>query len=325
LEKAVLAKGLSKTYRVSVRTGLLGSRPAAIRALDRVSLEVAKGECFGLIGPNGAGKTTLVKILTTLLLPDSGEAWVNGFNVVRGSERVLRSIGVMLTGERTLYWKLTGRENLLFFGRLQDVGEDELGMRIDGLCERFGLTGFIDRLVETYSTGQRILTSFCKALVNNPQTIFLDEPTLSLDPVHAAEIRKAILGLTREEGRTVILTTQLMHEADALCDRVAMLNAGRVVALGSPGELKRTLGGGATVTIECDPQPGAAELGEALGLKGLLIQEEGGLRICFRALDEEMLPRVLRGLVSRGFSVRRVDVAEPSLEDVFNRLVGGGG
>jgi len=324
----VIAERLVKTFRSSSSLGLFRNQRATVKALDGVSLRIGLGECFGLLGPNGAGKTTLVKILTTLLLPDSGRAWVNGHDVVVEPEKVLTGIGVMLTGERTLYWKLTGRENLTFFGRIHGVPEEKLRGRIGQVVEEFRLGPFIDRLVETYSSGQRIILSFSKSLVADAPTVFLDEPTISLDPNYAAQIRDAIMRLTKWEGRTVILTTQLMHEADLLCDRIALLSGGTIVATGTPAELKEMVKEERTITMKIAAK--AAQSGiirQAVGVPGASITaaEDGFIQLEVKTMSvDDLLPGLLDRLVANGLQIHRVRVSEATLEDAFKRLTSGG-
>lgn len=323
----VVAEKLVKTFRSSTRLGPFRSQRTMVRALDGVSLRIGRGECFGLLGPNGAGKTTLVKIFTTLLLPDSGRAWVNGHDVTVEPEEVLHSIGVMLTGERTLYWKLTGRENLVFFGRIHGISEGDLLRKIEQVTGEFRLQPFIDRMVETYSSGQRIIISFCKSLVSDAPTIFLDEPTISLDPNYAAQLRDAIRRLTKVEGRTVILTTQLMREADMLCDRIALLSGGRIAATGKPAELKDMVKEERVVRVKIDAKNAqSSSVSQIIGLPEASITDAGDGQIQLEVKTfsvEELLPVLLDRLVANGFRVHRVYVSETTLEDVFRKLTSG--
>jgi ABC-2 type transport system ATP-binding protein len=324
----VVAENLVKTFHPSSKSLLFKNKTMTVRALDGVSLRIGKGECFGLLGPNGAGKTTLVKVLTTLLIPDSGRAFVNGYDVVKEPEKVLRSIGVMLTGERTIYWKLTGRENLTFFGKIHGLPDDRLRLKIEQIVKEFGLQSFVDRMVETYSSGQRVILSFCKSLLADAQTIFLDEPTISLDPSYAAQIRDHIKHLTKVERRTIILTTQLMQEADLLCDRIALLNRGKIVAMGTPAELKGSIKKEHVVRIKVSAKDGrSASIMNVVGLPNVSVTdaEDGCIQIELSTSSvEELLPILFERLVAKGFRVHHVYVSEVTLEDVFNKLVSGG-
>ncbi len=212
MRHVIETEGIRKTY-ISKGKGLFRREKREVEALRGIDLKVKKGEIFGLLGPNGAGKTTFIKILTTLLLPTSGKAWVNGYDVIKEERKVRASIGCMLMGERGLYWKLTGRENLDYFGALYYVPKKVRKQRIEYLIDLLDLGDFIDRTVETYSSGQKMIVSFAKALINDAPTLFLDEPTIAMD-VHAArKLREVVKDLNRQ-GKTIIYTTHLMHEAD---------------------------------------------------------------------------------------------------------------
>ncbi|MGQ9513560.1 MAG: ABC transporter ATP-binding protein [Thermoproteota archaeon] len=299
-----------------------------VRALDDVSLKVNRGECFGLLGPNGAGKTTLVKVLTTLLIPDSGRAFVNGYDVIAEPERVLQSIGVMLTGERTIYWKLTGRENLTFFGRIHGMPEEKLKAKIGQIIDEYGLQNFVDRMVETYSSGQRVILSFCKSLLTDAPIIFLDEPTISLDPSYASMLRGSIRRLTKIERRTVILTTQLMHEADLLCDRIALLSRGKIVAMGKPAELKSMVKKERIITIKVSTKDSSSiNIRQVMGFQDASVKdtEDGYVQIEVATKSvEELMPMLIESLVKNRLLIHHVDVSDVTLEEVFKKLTSGG-
>lgn len=227
---------------IVVEANGLTKRYGNFLAIEGVSFEVAKGEIFGLLGPNGAGKTTTVAILTTLLLPDGGEARVAGFDVVKEANEVRRRIGVV-TQKFILYDKLTALENLTFFARLYGMNVREAKERARELLELIGLRGWEDKLVGTFSTGMKQKLAIVRALIHDPEVIFLDEPTLGLDPFTSSFVRKLIRSLVKD-GRTVILTTHYMNEAEQLCDRIAIMDNGRVVTVGSPYELKYKYGNG---------------------------------------------------------------------------------
>src|SRR4030042_2378216 len=220
MSSPVRTEKLSKTYEVRARKGLFKSEKRSGEALKGVSLEVCQGEIFGLLGPNGAGKTTLIKILTTLLLPTSGEAWINGFNVTRDENKVRASVGCMLMGERGLYWKLTARENLEYFGALYHLNPSDRKQRTKQILDLLDLEEIADRMVESYSSGQKMKLAFGKALINDAPLLVLDEPTKTLDVPSASELR-AIVRQLNAQGKTVIYTTHIMTEAETLCDRVA--------------------------------------------------------------------------------------------------------
>src|SRR4030042_3543580 len=192
MSSPVRTEKLSKTYEVRARKGLFKSEKRSVEALKGVSLEVKQGEIFGLLGPNGAGKTTLIKILTTLLLPTSGEAWINGFNVSRDENQVRASVGCMLMGARGLYWKLTGRENLEYFGALYHLDPPTRRKRSNQIIELLHLGEIADRMVESSSSGQKMNLAFGKALINDAPLLVLDEPTNTLDVPSASELRAIV-------------------------------------------------------------------------------------------------------------------------------------
>ena len=228
---------LSKTYEVRARKGIFKSEKRSVEALKGVSLEVNEGEIFGLLGPNGAGKTTLIKMLTTLLIPTSGDAWINGYNVIREENKVRASVGCMLMGERGLYWKLTGRENLEYFGALYHLDPPARRKRANQIIDLLKLGEIAERMVESYSSGQKMNLAFGKALINDAPLLVLDEPTNTLDVPSASELR-SIVRQQNAQGKTIIYTTHIMSEAETLCDRVAIIDRGELLALGTVDELE---------------------------------------------------------------------------------------
>ncbi len=221
-------RSLSKSF--TVKEGPLFRKKAkTVTALDEVSFSVKKGEIFGLLGPNGAGKTTTIKTICTLIQPTSGEVYVNGHDVEKDSQRARQDLGVMLTGDRTLYWKLTGRENLEYFSALYHMDRKHAKERIHELLKLVGLEERQDTLVENYSTGMRMRLSFIKGILHEPPVLLLDEPTMSLDPQSARLIRETIQDL-RKQGHAILLTTHYMEEADQLSDRVAVIDHGKIIA-----------------------------------------------------------------------------------------------
>lgn len=220
------ARQLSRDYVSSRRSHLVGKKTTTIiKALDQVDFGINEGELFGLLGPNGAGKTTTVKILCTLLEPTSGHAFVKGFDVVRNAGEVRKIVNMVAGGERMLYYRLTGRENLKYFAELYDVPKKEIHTRVNTLLELVGLSDRADDMVERYSKGMRQRLQVCRGLINDPQVLFLDEPTLGLDVNIAKDIRKFICEkIVHEQGKTVLLTTHYMYEAEEMCDRVGFLS-----------------------------------------------------------------------------------------------------
>jgi ABC-2 type transport system ATP-binding protein len=210
-----------------------------LNALDGISFDVQEGELIGLLGPNGAGKTTLVKCLTTLLIPNEGSASVLGHDVVHEPQAVRSLIGWMNGGERTLYWKLSSLDNLRYFGALYGLPGKETDRRIKELLDIMGLWDRRHETLEKFSTGLRQKISIARALLHDPRVLFLDEPTLGLDPTFSRFIRNFLKEkINRDGGKTILLTTHNMHEAEELCDRIFLINNGRIVAQGKPSDLK---------------------------------------------------------------------------------------
>ncbi len=323
MKYVIRSEGIRKTY-ISKGKGLFRRERKEVEALKGIGLAVNEGEIFGLLGPNGAGKTTFIKILTTLLLPTAGKAWVNGYDVEKEDRKVRASIGCMLMGERGLYWKLTGRENLEYFGALYYVPKKVRRERIEYLIELLSLGDFIDRTVETYSSGQKMIVSFAKALINDAPTLFLDEPTIAMD-VHAArKLREVVRDLNRQ-GKTIIYTTHLMHEADELCDRIAIIDKGKIMAIGTPAELKASIKQEGIIKIEgVIPQNAVDALRGIPTVEKVALEEKGGrehLRV-ITGNSRRALPEIIKVLTENGSTLEYISPEEPTLEDVFVKLTG---
>lgn len=313
-------KSLSKTFETKEGPILRKTR-RTLTAVDGISFTVPKGEIFALLGPNGAGKTTTVKMLCTLITPSLGDAIINGFSVVKEQQKVRESLGVMLTGERTLYWKLTGHENLQYFAALYHLQPSDSKERIEQLLKLVGLAEREDTLVENYSTGMRIRLSFAKALLNEAPVLLFDEPTASLDPQSSHLIRDLIRDLKRE-GRSIILTTHNMDEAEVLSDRVAIIDHGKIVQLGTPAELKQKVKTSEVIEIEArNISKQAVDAIQALsGISKAAFSDANGEKPVLRIHAEkgkEILPRILELLVREKTAITNVSVIEPTLEDVF--------
>src|SRR5229473_7956810 len=248
-QTAIQVTALRKKY-TSHRGTFRRTRVQTI-GLDGIDLAIQRGELYGLLGPNGAGKTTTVKILTTLLLPDSGEARVLGLDVVKETDALRRRIGFVFGGERGLYWRLSGLDNLRYFADLYLIPPQVSNQRIPELLAKLGLAGREHDKVEGYSRGMKQRLHLARGLLNDPDVLFLDEPTIGLDPVGARDLRVLVRGLA-DGGKTVFLTTHYMFEADAICDRVAVIKKGRIVAQGTPGSIKQLVGDIGVVEFEVD-------------------------------------------------------------------------
>jgi ABC-2 type transport system ATP-binding protein len=315
----VIAQNLSKTYISKQRHGLFKSTLKEVPALIDVSLEIVPGEIFGLLGPNGAGKTTLIKCLTTLLLPSHGRAWINGFELTREDNAIRATVGCMLMGERGLYWKLTGRENLIFFGALYHLPPAERVRRCNEIIELLHLEEIADRTVETYSSGQKMKLAFGKALINDAPVLILDEPTNTLDLPSARELRAIVRDLN-EQGKTVIYTTHIMAEAETLCERVAIIDRGQVIAQGTVPELKQSLGREEVIRLEgvISDRAGQAVRELAGVSKAALASVNGHNQLTVVTHDSQnVLPRLIETLSHHKSVLRKITPEEITLEDVF--------
>ncbi len=310
---------LTKVYETKQRRGLWRAVRRRVEALKDVCLEIYPGEIFGLLGPNGAGKTTLIKCLTTLLLPTSGTAWVNGYQIGVDEDAIRASIGCMLMGERGVYWKLTGRENLELFGALYFIPPSVRRRRIEELIDRLRMGEYIDRTVETYSSGQRMKLAFAKALINDAPILVLDEPTNTLDVPSARELRDVVRELNRE-GRTILYTTHQMAEAETLCHRVAIIDRGRVIALGTVPELKASLRQDGVIRVEgVIPSAAVEAVRQVPGVVQAAVAEEDGVRRLTIVCPEprQTLPSILQTLLQRNAVIQHLAPEEVTLEDVF--------
>ncbi|MFE6629671.1 ATP-binding cassette domain-containing protein [Streptomyces rochei] len=303
---AVLSEGLEKRF-------------GEVRALRGLDLAVAEGTVCGLLGPNGAGKTTAVRLLTTLLRPDAGSARVAGHDLVREAAAVRRRIGV--TGQyASVDGDLTGRQNLRLFARLHRLRD--ASARADELLDRFGLTEAADRPASTFSGGMRRRLDLAASLVRRPEVLFLDEPTTGLDPASRNRIWDAVRAL-KEEGTTVLLTTQYLEEADRLADDIALVDRGRVAHTGSPAELKALVGAYAEVVVADTEAMGlaAAVLDRLTGTEPVLDPDR--CTVGAAGTDPTLtLPRLVRELDTAGVPLLDASLRPPTLDDVFLRLTG---
>ncbi len=323
----VEAASIVKSF--TVKEGpVLRKTAKTVQALEGVSFNVKKGEVFGLLGPNGAGKTTTIKILCTLIQPTSGEAYVNGYSITQEPQKARQSLGVMLTGDRTLYWKLTGRENLEYFAALYHMDREHAKKRIEYLLKLVGLEERQNTLVENYSTGMRIRLSFAKAILHEAPVLLLDEPTMSLDPQSARLIREIIQDL-RKNGHAILLTTHYMDEADQLSDRVAVIDHGKIIALAPPAELKKSVMKSEVIEIEAQNiDPRIVERIRGIGTVtevASAIEDGSSMRGVIKVHSsngKNVIPEMLGVLVKGGVEISNVKIAEPTLEDVFISLTG---
>jgi ABC-2 type transport system ATP-binding protein len=306
---AIVADGLEKRY------------PGDVTALDGLSFSVEPGTIFGLLGPNGAGKSTTVKVLTTLSRPDAGSASVAGFDVLAEPEQVRRVIGTI--GQRiAVDVDATGRENLALAGRVNGLGGRALRERTAELLERFGLADAADRIARTYSGGMQRKLDVAMGLIHRPRVLFLDEPTTGLDPEARADLWAEIERLTRADELTILLTTHYLEEADRLASRLAIVDHGRIVATGSPDELKAELRGDAIV-VELADGPDERAVSVLTRVPGIGESLVDGRSLRARVdRGASAVPAVLSALEGAGIGVASVTVSRPSLDDVYLRHTG---
>ena len=324
------AHGLTKRFRKlqTYRDLLLYPwRKADHLAVDGASLQIERGELFGILGQNGAGKTTLIKMLCTALLPSAGHASVGGYDVVRQAHRVRQRIGLVSGEERSFYWRLTGRENLEFFAALHQVPPRVARERIADLLRRVGLDDAADRPFRTYSSGMRQKLAIARGLLNVPRVLFMDEPTRSLDPISAQQMRRFVAEhIMGELGCTVILATHSMAEAEELCDRLALIQHGRVVAEGTIAQLRQGLHYG--VRCELRVRHMAPELPDTLrrlpGVLDLALAREDASHLLRLMLREEgpVLAALLREIVESGGDIYSCQTREVSLEEIYLHTLG---
>ncbi len=319
---AIELRGLRRVFHPTV--GTIQRKTKEVVAVDGISFDVRPGELFGLLGPNGAGKTTTVKMLTTLLLPTSGSARVLGYDVEQEADKVRPRIGFIFGGERGLYWRLSAKDNLRYFADLYHMDPAISKRRIPELLELVGLADREEERVEGYSRGMRQRLHVARCLLHDPEVLFLDEPTMGLDPVGARELRQVIRNLVAQE-KTVFLTTHYMFEADALCERVAVINHGKIVALDSPEGLKRHVQDLSVIEVEVfGIAKETVERLRALPMVDTVSVENVDQKQILSVHSEQGsagVPAIMQALNTT--RVGKVMVREPTLEDAYVRLVGG--
>jgi ABC-2 type transport system ATP-binding protein len=288
-------------------------------AVDKLNISVERGEVFGLLGPNGAGKTTTISMLCTILKPTSGRASVNGFDIVKQATQVRKSIGIVFQ-DPSIDDRLTGRENLYMHANLYGVPSNEQKSRIDRVLKLVELEDRADSLLRTYSGGMRRRLEIARGLIHYPKVLFLDEPTIGLDPQTRGHIWSYIEELRKAHDITMVLTTHYMEEADRLSDRIAIMDYGKVVALDTPSGLKETLEGD-VITVKTKE---AGKLSSELtGMNGILRINvfDDGLEVTVRG-GKVLLPRIVEIAAKNGIFVESVSLREPNLEDVFLHYTG---
>jgi ABC-2 type transport system ATP-binding protein len=311
--------GLTKEYHGN------GKRLVAV---DHIDLVVQSGELFGLLGPNGAGKTTLIKMLCTLILPSEGTARVGGYDIIKEPSRVRETIGWLHgeTGGRALYWRLSARDNLRFYAYIQNVPTKVAKRRIESLLEFFDLQADAHKLVKDYSTGMKVRVMLARCLLPNPPILLLDEPTVGLDAQTAIETRKLISSLSAELGKTILLTSHNLYEVEKLCQRVAIINTGRIVAMGTMDQLVHLIREAKCVEVRLDSsssEDAASVLGKVDVVRSILLSERTGdgwvIRVEVSDIDSA-IPRIANALASNNFKVRAISEIRPSLEEIFVKI-----
>jgi ABC-2 type transport system ATP-binding protein len=316
----VEAVDLRRTYRTT--TGVFRRKRLDVEAVRGISFGIEQGELFGLLGPNGAGKTTTIKMLITLLIPTSGKASVLGYDVVKDAREVRKRIGYVFGGDRGLYDRLSAHDNLRYFAELYSVPPREQKKRIAELLDLVGLTGREKERVEGFSRGMKQRLHIARGLLHDPPVVFLDEPTIGLDPVGARELRATIASLV-QAGKTVLLTTHYMFEADALCDRIAVIAKGQIVGEGTPSDLKALVADQTAIEIEVfgagDDE--IARVRDLPGVANLAVEDRESAQVLTVTSPSglDLTPAVLGCL--NGVRVGRIVTREPTLEDAYVSLV----
>jgi ABC-2 type transport system ATP-binding protein len=292
-------------------------------AVDDISFDIKKGEIFGLLGPNGAGKSTTIRMLSTLSRPTKGTATISGYDVVKNDNEVRELIGIV-SEKMIMYDRLTAKENLMFFGKLFNMPEDILDKRIDELLELVQLTKWKNSLVGTFSTGMRQRMNVIRALLNMPQMLFLDEPTLGLDPQSSVEIREFIKKLNVENETTILLTTHMMVEADLLCDRIGIIDHGRIAALDTSANLKKLVSGANASILRLEVESPTPEL--IAMIRGIncveSVSQENDTHVRIHAHGDEAFDTVIDSLRTQRVKILSIENLQPTLEDVFLHITG---
>ena len=316
-EIAVKVEHLHKVFQ-SIR-GFWRQQKHPVVAVEDISFTINTGELFGMVGPNGAGKTTTVKMLSTLLLPTSGTAEIFGLDIQRDTNKIRPRIGFTFGGNKGLYSRLSGLDNLRYFAELYRIDLGKINKRVSELLEVVGLTGREHDRVETYSSGMQQRLHLARAMLHDPDLIFLDEPTVGIDPIGAREIRSLVKNLVAL-GKTILLTSHYMYEMEELCDRIAVVNHGKIIALNTPAGLKACSSGDSAVSIQS--LHGSQALLEKLqGLEGYLsrVHTSGDTLTIFTKTPSKIL-NVLAPLLEQNI-ITNVEVRNATLEDVYVQIV----
>jgi ABC-2 type transport system ATP-binding protein len=292
-------------------------------AVDDVSFDIKKGEIFGLLGPNGAGKSTTIRMLSTLCRPTKGTATIGGYDIVKDDAKVRSLIGIV-SEKMIMYNRLTARENLWFFGSLFNIPRDVLEQRIDELLELVQLSQWKNSQVGTFSSGMRQRMNVIRALLNLPQVLFLDEPTLGLDPQSTVEIREFIKKINRENETTILITTHMMGEADLLCDRIGIIDHGKIVALDTSANLKRMISGANTTILKLEIANLTPDLIAIIrALKCVeSVSQENSTHLKIHAHGDDAFDTIIDAIRAKKTKIDSIENLQPTLEDVFLHITG---
>ena len=305
-------------------------RKKEVTALDDVNIKIRRGELFGILGPNGAGKTTLIKVLCTLILPTCGTAYINGYDTIKEEEKVKASIGLVTGEERSFYWRLTGRQNLYFFASLHNFSSSVAQKRVNNILNFVDLEDKADDKFHSYSTGMKQRMAIARGLLNDPAILFMDEPTKSLDPGAAQNLREFIKErLVKEQGKTVFLSTHHLEEAEQLCDRIAVINKGRIKACGTLSELRNMIGKREIYVIKVKNLSNSV-LGKLRDLEGVIsfsthVQSDVVSLEIRLSNSETVLPRIIEMIVNTGGKIHACSTKEVVINEIFTQLMNDAG
>jgi ABC-2 type transport system ATP-binding protein len=321
---ALETQNLVKVFQPARNPLRLFRKPRSVTAVDGVNLRVRRGELFGLLGPNGAGKTTLIKLLCTLIMPTAGSARVLDYDLSEEAA-IKQAVGLIVSDERSFYWRLSVRRNLAFYAALMGLGGSAAERRVDEVLAAVGLTEHAERGFRRLSTGMRQRLAIARGLIHRPQLLLMDEPTRSLDPIATARLHLLIRELVDREGMTILLTTHNLAEAESLCDRLALMQDGRIRACGSPDQLRKELGSQDSYRLRLDRWSDAVGLQLEEIVSDLTVErvDDGRVYLQFRVhKDSEALTAVVDLLRANKLSLLSIQSEQPTLDKVFAHFAG---
>ncbi len=303
---------------------LTRSRNNEVSAIEDINLKVKKNEFFGIVGPNGAGKTTLIKILCTLILPTSGSACVNGYDIVKEDDKARECLGFVSGDERSFYWRLTGRQNLEFFASLANLRDPN--KKVCEVLELVDLKDKADDKFQTYSAGMKQRMAIARGMLNDPEVLFMDEPTRSIDPFSAEKLRSFIKEeLVKEQGKTIFMSTHLLDEAEKLCDRIAIIDKGRIRACGTLNDLEKQIPPNEICNLEIKgiSKDILTKLSDMEGISEISTYFSSDIAYVEIQLSnrETLLPQIIERIVNNGGKIRECNLKKPDLNEIFMNLV----